>query len=520
VNVDCAQSGQTLQAAVNTQSIGPLIVNVAGTCIENVTVARDNVRIQRSGATATLTGANNNNPVIALDGARYFVVTGVTITGGSFGLSATRGAMGVLTNCDISGATNTGALASYSSTLEIDTCVLHDNNRGAGATNDSSLIVTNSTTRNNTTEGLLAARSAYLRVGQDRLGNLAAQPVTVNNNGTQGILVLDSSAATIVAANVHHNTSNGILFQRGSTGTVGTGTNGLVAANTIHDNGTQGVNVYKDSAALIQGNTISTNTHAGVNVTAAAATIVGNTIEGNGARGISLSESASARIGVTDAATQSGNMILNNTNDGIGVFNGATAVLAGNTVRSNTGNGLNIGRATARLVGGNTFELNGSNGIGMDQSRLFQGTGDFSGVPAVADVSQNNTRTGLFLFNTASADIGRMNITANGRQGIDAELNSSVFLRVYDATAPTNLINITNNGAANVANNNDGISLATASVLLSLQKPNGATPGQLIITGQPGWGVNCFGTTNKAAASLDTTGIASNTAGAVQCGGF
>jgi len=57
-------------------------------------------------------------------------------------------------------------------------------------------------------------------------------------------------------------------------------------------------------------------------------------------------------------------------------------------------------------------------------------------------------------------------------------------------------------------------------VLLSLQKPNGATPGQLIITGQPGWGVNCFGTTNKAAASLDTTGIASNTAGAVQCGGF
>jgi len=517
VNVDCAQSGQTLQAAVNTQSVGALIVNVAGTCIENVTVARDNVRIQRSGATATLTGANNNNPVIALDGARYFVVTGVTITGGSFGLSATRGAMGALTGCDVSGATNTGAIASYGSTLEIDNCVIHDNNRGATGANDASLIVTNSTIRNNANEGLLAIRTSYLRVGQDRGGSAVARPVTVNNNGTHGISVADSSSANIVAANIHHNTSNGILIERVSSALIGVGSNNLVSANTIANNTSSGIGLLEASAAVVQGNTINANGSAGLNISASGGTIIGNTIQANNVRGINVTESGSVRIGVTEGGAQSGNMIINNSSDGIAVTNGSNVTLAGNTVRANTGSGLAVGRATARLIAGNNFDGNGGNGISMDQSRLFQGIGGFTGVPAAADIAQNNAGAGLFLTNTASSDLGRMTFASNGFQGIRADFNSTVLLSVYDPSQPSNLISITNNG---IPNSSDGIALFTASMLLSRQKPNPSDPGQIIINGHQGWGVNCLATTNKAAASLDTTGIASNTAGAVQCGGF
>jgi len=119
--------------------------------------------------------------------------------------------------------------------------------------------VTNSTSRNNANEGLVAVRSSYLRVGQDRGGNAVPRPVTVNNNGTPGISVLDSSSANIVASNIHHNGSNGVLFQRGSAGTVGAGVNGLVSPNTIQNNTGTGVTVYQASAALVQGNTIDSN---------------------------------------------------------------------------------------------------------------------------------------------------------------------------------------------------------------------------------------------------------------------
>src|SRR5207249_1517841 len=129
------------------------------------------------------------------------VANGITLSGGPWGLAATRGSTASLANCDVSGATNAAVISSYSSTLEVDKCVLHDSNRGGTAANDSALIVTNSTVRNNTVEGLQAVRSSYLRVGQDRGGNVVARPVTVNNNGTHGISVVDSSSGTIVASN-------------------------------------------------------------------------------------------------------------------------------------------------------------------------------------------------------------------------------------------------------------------------------------------------------------------------------
>ena len=58
-------------------------------------------------------------------------------------------------NCNVSGATNNGVNSSYGSTLEIDNCVIHDNFRGAVAANNASLIVTNSTSRDNTIRGSL-----------------------------------------------------------------------------------------------------------------------------------------------------------------------------------------------------------------------------------------------------------------------------------------------------------------------------------------------------------------------------
>jgi len=531
VTVNCP--GQTIKQALALSGggAGPkqLVITVSGNCTENVVITRDDVTINTNGAaTATITAQFANQPVIQLDGARRIVIDGVmangiNLVGGTYGLVASRGATASLANCDVSGATNAGVISSYSSTLEVDRCVLHNNNRGGAASNDSQLIVTNSFVQNNASEGLLAVRSSYLRVGQDGGGNVVARPVEVNNNGTQGISVLDSSSGTIVASNIHHNPGIGVLFQRGSAGTIGTGSNGLVAPNTIENNALTGtgsaVTIYQSSAVLVQGNTINSNGRGVFVGSASSATIHGNSIQSNTGRGIQVNEKASARIGFIDAATAaSANTISGNGGDGIGVFDGAEAVVHGNTISSNGGHGINMNMSTMNLVGANTISSNAFHGVSVGASRLFQAPGNFGTLPDTADVSQGNGLAGLFLFNNSSGDLYRITLTGNARQGIGASLNSTINLHVYDPARPNNLISITGNATANVANNNDGITLFSASMLVSPQNPGG--PGQVIITGHPGWGVNCFGTTTKAAAGMDTTGISGNALGTVNCGGF
>jgi len=519
LSVNCP-AGQKIQDALNQTPGRPLTINITGPCTENVTVTRDDVTLNGVVPNTLITAADNTVATLAFDGALRFLVTKINLSGGFFGLNATRSATGAITNCDVTGVTaaNTNAvIASNHATLEVDNCVVHDNNRGVVAANGASVFVTNSTIRNNTTDGILVIRSAFARIGQDRGASVVAKPVIVHNNST-GISISDASSANIVATEVHHN-GTGIRFGRGAAGTIGIGSNSLVAPNNIHDNTGTGIVVFESHAPLIQGNQIKTNAGNGISLTTSGATIVGNTIEANSGRGISVSESGGARIGVTEGGGLSGNTIQSNGNDGIGIFNGAMAVLAGNSVVSNTGNGLNIGRAMARLLGGNTFGSNTSDGIAMDQSRLFQGQGDFSGIPVAPDISQNNTFRGLDLFNGSSADIARMTIQNNGQQGIIASLNSSVFLRAYTGATPANLITVTNNGTSNTANQQDGIAVATASVLLTSNNPGGV-PSQIVVTNHPGFGVNCFG--NKTAIAVDTTGISSNTAGQVNaaCTGF
>ena len=528
VKVNCNIVGQTItQALIDNATVSPLVLVVRGPCVENVVIARDDVTIKTNGVVAaSISALDLGLAVIALDGAHRIridgLAPGISISGGVYGVAATRGATARLANCDVSSASNSAAIASFGSTLEIDSCDLHDNNRGGVASNESSLIVTNSTSENNQNEGILAVRSSYVRVGQNRNGDTVAQPVTVNHNLTHGISVLDSSSATIVATNIqNHVNGNGISIQRSSAATIGTGTNGFVSPNTIQGSGVWGVSVYQASSALIQGNTITSNSRGvGVNETASA-TIIGNNIQNNTARGVQVGEKSSAKIGVNDGANAtSANTISNNGSDGIGIFDGGEGVVAGNTISSNGGNGISMNMGTMNLVGGNTISANASHGIFVGASRLFQGPGTFGTLPDTADVSQNNGLAGLFLFNNSSADLYRITLSGNAREGIGASLNSTINLHVYDAARPNNFISVTGNGTANVPNQNDGITLFSASMLASPQKPNPGDQGQIIITGQPGWGVNCFGNTTKAAVGMDTTGISGNAAGTVNCGGF
>ena len=535
VVVDC-NAGQTIRQALTLSGGGAggggtrqHVITVRGVCNENVVITRDDVLINTNGINpATIVAVDASQPAVQIDGGRRIVIDGVmangiTLSGGTFGLAVTRGGSASLFNSEVLGATNSGVISSYGSVLDVERCVLRDNNRGGAAANNAVLIVSDSTVRNNATDGLLAIRSSYLRVGQDRAGSVVARPVAVTDHPSSGIAVLDSSAANIVATTIRNSGVDGVLFSRGSSGTLGTGSNGLVSANIVENNalaGTgSGVTVFQGSSLVIRGNTINGNGRGVFVGLASAATIFSNSVQNNTGRGVQVNERASARIGLVEGATSApGNVISGNGGDGIGVFDGGEGVVAGNTISANGGHGIAMNMASMNLVGGNTISGNAFHGISVAQSRLFQAPGSFGTLPNTADVSQSNGQAGLFVFNNSSAELRRITLTNNTRQGIGASLNSTINLGVYNAARPDDLISITDNGTGNVPNNNDGITLFSASMLTSPQNPGG--PGKVIITGHPGWGVNCFGVDTKAAVGFDQTGIADNALGTVDCGGF
>jgi len=91
VTVNC-DAGQSIQAALDkAQSFAePLVVNVFGTCHENVWIRRDNVTIDGDGA-ATIIGTQFDRATINVGKVDRILISGLTITGPYVGLEANGG---------------------------------------------------------------------------------------------------------------------------------------------------------------------------------------------------------------------------------------------------------------------------------------------------------------------------------------------------------------------------------------------------------------------------------------------
>jgi hypothetical protein len=499
--VDCGL-GQRISPRVTTARTA---VIVRGTCVENVLVAADDVSIRTDGITpATIIPADPSQAAVVVEGARRVAIgggapDGLTINGGTFGIVATRGAAVDLNNCVVTGTTSTGVVASNSSSLVVDNCRITGNTgNGAAAANASSLYVTNSVVSGNTLSGIVAVRTSYVRVGQDVNSTAVLRPVTVSGNGVTGLTVAESSSGTVVATAINGNGANGISVSRASSAQIGIGINGLLGPNTINNNGDNGVSIFQSSQALIRGNIIQDHPGGtGVAVTTAAATIIGNQIRRSGSRGVSVAESGSAKIGVLDGNDGLlANIIENNGDDGIGVFNGAAAVIGGNTIQSNAGDGVDVARAMGRFVGSNVIQLNAGQGVNVTQAQVFQGLGQF-GVPNVAETIQNNTLAGINASNGASLDLQSVLVQNNGQRGI--LMSNNVSARLQTSTIRNNT--------------GDGISLLNASTLLHI-----GAPSNMVITGNTGVGIQCFD--GESSFAGDLAGVTGNSGGQVSCTGF
>ena len=399
--VDCNKPNVKLGPKANgTAKVIDIVLK--GTCTENVVITRDDVTIRTDGVTpAAIQALDPGLAALQLDGAHRIRIDGVsaggiTISGGSTGITATRGSTLTLSHCTVSGASVNGVVSANGSTVSVDHCTIGPNTgNGVVAAHAASLTITDSVVSGNTGSGIVATRSSYARVGQDAAGTLTVKPVTVSGNGVNGIAITESSAGNVVGGVIETSGSTNLFVGRASSGQIGLGSNNLMGGVTIQN-----------------------GSRAGVSVEGGNATIAFSAITGNDLDGITIFNGGSARIG-----------ILNN-----------NSAYAPTTVSGNAREGIHVSIGGAATIGGTTASSNGRFGVGV-----FAGSANLVG----DNVISNNTETGLFVSRNGqvlvgNADFGLTTTNTMSGNGVTGPNTGGIFafqggaIQVQDATISNN----------------------------------------------------------------------------------
>ena len=155
-----------------------------------------------------------------------------------------------------------------------------------------------------TIRGLVITGGAPQAINIQDGGSALIDGNTIQSAERNGIGVFRNSSADIVNNIIQHNPLAGITIQSNSSariGWLGPPTNRVSMPNTIQNNGSQGIQVLRESSAQIFSNTIQNNGSHGINVDRnAQAEIAACTISGNTGDGIRGMRSAAIDLG-TDA---------------------------------------------------------------------------------------------------------------------------------------------------------------------------------------------------------------------------
>jgi hypothetical protein len=519
ITVDCSKPNVKLGPKANgTAKVIDIVLK--GTCVENVVINRDNVTIRTDGVTpAVIQALDPGLPALQLDGARHIridgvVAGGITIGGGTSGVSATRGSTLTLGNCTVSETSQNGVVAAYGSTVSVDACTIGPNGgNGLVAAHAASLVVTNSTVSDNAASGIVATRSAYVRVGQDSAGTLTVKPVTVSGSGGTGIVITESSAGNVVGGLVETSGSSNLFVGRGSSGQIGLGSNNLMAGVTVQNGSASGIAVEAGNATIafgaitgngLDGITVHNGGNARIGILNNSSAYAPTTVSGNGREGIHVSIGSAATIGGTTASS--------NGRFGVGVFAGSGNLVGDNVVSNNTETGIFAGRNGQVLVGNADFGLttthtisgNGATGPNTGGIFAFQG-----GAIQVSDATiSNNTGAAVQCFEGGVIELrGATAVTVPGggtTHGVTAQLGCT--FRIRDT-------------ASVVSATGDGIQ---ASNLTAINVRDGNT---LQGNGPGGVGVRCFNAAPMTVSAATLTGgnlanVTGTTGGSVGCNSF
>jgi hypothetical protein len=184
-------------------------------------------------------------------------------------------------------------------------------------------IYIDSSATNNTIGGLTAS-SRNVISGNDNAG------IAVDHAGTTGNVIIGNYIGLGAdGTTARGNTHDGVHFNGAGSNTLGsTDSNGR---NVISSNAINGVGVGDATSVTILGNYIGTDA-------------TGTVARGNASNGISVTGTASGTT-IGGTATGSGNLIANNSGDGVLVSSSSStaAAILGNSIYSNTEQGIDLG---------------------------------------------------------------------------------------------------------------------------------------------------------------------------------
>ena len=218
VTVNCP--GQSLQASVDAAGAGD-VINVTGTCIENVVIREEKQRLTLDGQNAAILNGPSSLPTLNVKGKGILIqnfYNSGAITGGTVGIYVNRNASATINHNNIH---NTGA-------------------SGISINQLSFAVIKNNNIHDNPGSGIYVYENSDARIGFDSTADSTSSPNTIQNNGDRGITVTQTSHATIVGNTIASNGSDGIGVFRLSSADI--------ASNTINGNGASGVNVSNNSS--------------------------------------------------------------------------------------------------------------------------------------------------------------------------------------------------------------------------------------------------------------------------------
>ena len=215
VTVDCDTGGK-IQDAIDAAE-GRTLIDVSGTCNENVYILEDKNRITLDGGgVAIINGPDATLPTLSVRG-RGIEIRNFNITGGT-GIEVCRGG----------------------TATRIENNIIENTRRdGISVFDNGFAIIVNNTIQHNPGNGIGVGENSAARIGFASYGDLVASPNTIQNNGGAGIIVIRSSSATIVGNIINDNVLGGVGVSRAAYAEI--------ANNTINNNGENGILVFYNS---------------------------------------------------------------------------------------------------------------------------------------------------------------------------------------------------------------------------------------------------------------------------------
>jgi hypothetical protein len=311
--------GMTIQQALDAAAPGDTINVAAGTYSETLTIKNKALILQGAGAGVTVINGISGCDVLAIDGGRGVVVSGLTIKGGENGINASRGAVLEVTAAVIEDAAKKGIFIQGNSTARLkNVAVQRSGVDGIQAFLNSSIIISEAVSSNgNLRNGIFVANGSN--------AFFSGATVTANANAGKGVNVAISS---------------GLLLDNSSL-TVKDGTGNA-------DNSGRGMHAFGSSSIWLQNNSsiiIDKNGYDGIGIGLSSSLAVTDS-------SCSLTVTASGRYGVFSFLGGSlyldGTTVVNeNKSGGIALDSSSSLYLKGQlTIENNQGIGIAIRRGS------------------------------------------------------------------------------------------------------------------------------------------------------------------------------